>query len=169
MVDPQSAHDVLLALHIVAGTAGLALGPLAMMSPKRHGRHPRVGVAYQVVLAVLTLSALGLALLDMAQLWWLGLIAVLTEAAALSGWWARRRQFSGWLAWHVRLMCGSYVSLVTALLVVSWDSPLAWLLPTAIGSPLIAWATARATTATTGTRGTTGTTERIDARLPISS
>ena len=144
MIDSQSVHDVLLLAHIGAGAAGLALGPIAMASPKRQGLHPRVGIAYQAVVAVLTLSALGLATLDMAELWWLALIAVLTEAAALSGWWVRRRQFVGWLAWHVRLMCGSYVSLVTAFLVVSWDSPLAWVVPTVIGSPLIAWATARA-------------------------
>lgn len=164
MVDPQSAHDVLLAVHVVAGTAGLVLGPVAMVLPKRPGLHPRVGIAYQVVLATLVLSAVGLAALDLADLWGLAMIAVLTEAAALSGWWAARRQFSGWLAWHVRLMCGSYVSLVTALLVVNWDSPLAWLLPTVIGSPLIAWASARATAGTAGSSP-----ERIGAGLPVSS
>ena len=45
---------------------------------------------------------------------------------------------------HVGLMAGSYVSLVTALLVVNWSNPLAWILPTVIGTPLIARATARA-------------------------
>jgi len=57
-------------------------------------------------------------------------------------------------------MCGSYVSLVTALLVVSWDSPLAWILPTVIGSPLIARARARAARHSP---------DRIDAALPVSS
>jgi len=41
-------------------------------------------------------------------------------------------------------MAGSYVSLVTALLVVNWSSPLAWILPTVIGTPLIARSAARA-------------------------
>ncbi len=42
-------------------------------------------------------------------------------------------------------MCGSYLSFVTAALVVNWTSPLAWLLPTAVGTPLIIWAVQRAT------------------------
>lgn len=144
MVDPQTAHDVLLTAHVVAGTTGLVLGPVAMALPKRPTRHPRVGLAYQAAVAILTLSALGLASLRASELWWLAVIALLTETAALVGWWARHRRFSGWLAWHVRLMCGSYVSLVTALLVVNWSSPLAWILPTIIGAPLIARASARA-------------------------
>ena len=41
-------------------------------------------------------------------------------------------------------MCGSYISLVTALLVVNWGSPLAWILPTVVGSPLIAVTSRRA-------------------------
>jgi hypothetical protein len=44
---------------------------------------------------------------------------------------------------HVRLVCGSYVSLVTALLVVSWGSVLAWILPTLIGTVLIERAATR--------------------------
>lgn len=141
-----SVHGVLLAAHIAAGTAGLVLGPLAMKAPKCRGRHTRVGTGYQVTLAVLTASALGLVALAPARLWWLGVIAVSTEGAALAGWRAARRRFAGWPSWHVGLMCGSYVSLVTALLVVNWDSALAWILPTVIGTPLIARASALAST-----------------------
>jgi len=144
------SHTILLGVHITAGTTGLLLGPLA----------------------------LGLVALSPGRLWWLGLVAVATEAAALAGWavrrrhpsgwlgwhirlmcgsylsfvtaalagWAvRRRHPSGWLGWHIRLMCGSYLSFVTAALVVNWASPLAWVLPTAVGTPLIIRAVERAT------------------------
>ena len=41
-------------------------------------------------------------------------------------------------------MCGSYVSLVTAFLVVNVGSPLVWALPTVIAFPLISLAAKRA-------------------------
>lgn len=138
-------HTVLLGVHITAGTIGLLLGPLALAVPKRAGWHPRLGVAYQGAVAVMTASALSLAALAPSRLWWLGPIAVATEAAALAGWAVRRRHSSGWLGWHIRLMCGSYLSFVTAALVVNWASPLAWVLPTAVGTPLIIRAVKRAT------------------------
>lgn len=137
-------HAVLLGVHVVAGVTGLLLGPVALAVPKRAGWHVRLGLAYQAVVAVMTTSAVALAALAPARLWWLGLIAVATEAAALGGWAVRRRHRRGWLPWHIRLMCGSYVSFVTAALVTNWDSPLAWVLPTVVGSPLIAWAGHRA-------------------------
>ncbi|MGI8549830.1 MAG: hypothetical protein ACR2PL_03375 [Dehalococcoidia bacterium] len=136
-------HTLLLFIHICAGVTGLLLGPLAMTARKRRGLHTRAGTAYQVAVAVLTASAVGLAMLAWDRLWWFVLIAAGTEAAALGGLWVRRRRFAGWLPWHVSLMCGSYVSFVTALLVVNWGSPLAWILPTVIGSPLITRAAAR--------------------------
>jgi hypothetical protein len=149
----------LLAVHIAAGGAGLLLGPLAMALPKRPGWHPRVGRAYQVAVALLTTSAVGLVVLEPA-LWWLALIGAATEAAALAGWAVRRRALRvlthrkdpsgyvrtrpGWRPLHLRLMCGSYVSLVTAFLVVNVSSPLVWVLPTVIAFPLISLAAKRA-------------------------
>jgi len=134
----------LLTVHISAGSLALLTGPLAMLAPKRPGWHPRLGLAYQVLICLLCLSAGGLVILK-PSLWGFGIIATLTWAAALGGWWMRRHQPRGWLQWHVSLMCGSYISLVTALLVVnlSGRSPIAWILPTAVGTPLIAWKNVR--------------------------
>jgi hypothetical protein len=129
-------HSVLLGVHVAAGITGLLLGPLALVAPK-HVRHARLGVAYQSVVAVMTSSALGLVALAPGRLWALGGIAAATEAAALAGWRVRRRGAPGWLPRHIRLMCGSYLSFVTAALVMNWASPLAWVLPTLIGTPLI--------------------------------
>ncbi len=47
-------HTVLLGVHIAAGTSGLLLGPLALAVPQRAGWHPRLGVAYQGGVAVMT-------------------------------------------------------------------------------------------------------------------
>jgi len=138
-------HTVLLGVHITAGAIGLLLGPLALAAPKSAGWHPRLGVAYQGAVAMMTVSALGLVALAPGRLWGLGLVAGATEAGALAGWAVRRRHPSGWLGWHIRLMCGSYLSFVTAALVVNWASPLAWVLPTAVGTPLIIRAVQRAT------------------------
>jgi hypothetical protein len=137
-------RTALLVIHVASGVLGLGLGPVAMLVPKRRGRHTRVGWVYQWATAGLCLSAIGLVILK-PTLWWLGIIAVLTEAAALGGLAAERRRPAGWLPIHISLMCGSYVSFVTAFLVVNlglsyWP---AWLLPSLIGSPLIARAAGR--------------------------
>lgn len=137
-------HTILLSAHITAGSLGLIIGPFTMMAKKQPGRHTRLGLIYQALVAVLAVSAVGLVLLAPARLWPFGVIAVATEIAALAGWAASRRRRSGWLVWHVSLMCGSFVSFVTAFLVVNWASPLAWILPTVIGSPLIARTAGRA-------------------------
>ena len=51
---------------------------------------------------------------------------------------------------HLTGQGGSYIATTTALLVVNWEtltgtrgvaSPWAWILPTAVGSPIIAWVT----------------------------
>ncbi len=41
-------------------------------------------------------------------------------------------------------MAGSYISFVTAFLVVNFDGLVWWILPTLVGAPLIGWAVARA-------------------------
>lgn len=135
----------LLVIHIVSGSLGLVAGPAAMLAPKRRGWHTRLGTSYVVLVVVLCAAAIGLAVLRPA-VWWLGLIAAATAAAALAGRELRRRQPPGWLGWHISLMCGSYISLATALLVVNlgFAGPLAWIVPSVIGSPLIAIRAARA-------------------------
>ena len=133
-------------VHITSGITGLVIGPLAMRAPKRSGPHTRLGIVYQWATVGLCASAVGLVVLQ-PSLWWLGVIAIATEAAALGGWYVKRRRRPGWLPTHVSLMCSSYVSFVTAFLVVNLGlgSWFAWIAPTVIASPLIARASARAT------------------------
>ncbi|HEV2089259.1 MAG TPA: hypothetical protein VGR21_13175, partial [Cryptosporangiaceae bacterium] len=128
MSGPWIGHSVLLWSHIAAGVAALAVGPLAVLGERR-GWSTRLGVAYQVSVAALAVTALGLVALAPARLWWLIPIAVATVAAAAGGAWLRRRDAGGWTPWQVRLLGGSYVSLVTALFVVQWGTAVAWLGP----------------------------------------
>lgn len=137
----MSGHDAILALHIAAGTTGLVLGPVAMFAAKRRGRHTRVGEAYHWVFAVLFVSAVALALLNWHEVWWLALVGAGSYAFALLGYMAAKRRRPGWLIAHVSGQGGSYIAMVTALLVVNLgtESPLAWIAPTVVGSPIIAW------------------------------
>lgn len=138
------AHALVLTVHIVAGTTGLVLGPFALKAALR--RRPPTGPAgvYQAAVGVLTVTAIGLAVMDWRRLWPFAFIAVATGAAVVAGRSVRERAFPGAAGWHVRLIGGSYISLVTALLVVSWGSVVAWILPTVVGATLVERAAARA-------------------------
>ncbi len=135
-------------LHIAAGISGLVLGPVAMFAAKRRGFHTRAGEAYHWIMLTVCASAALLALLDWARLWWFLPIAVGSYAFALVGYVAAKRRWPGWIAAHISGQGGSYIAMTTALLVVNWksltgtagvSSPVAWALPTLVGTPIIAW------------------------------
>lgn len=133
--------DPLLAIHIAAGATGLLLGPLAMRAVKRRGPHTRLGEAYHWVMLTVCLSAAGLAVLAWHRLWWFLPIATFSYANALVGYLAAKRRGRNWLRAHIGGMCGSYIALVTAFLVVNVgrEPLLVWFIPTLIGSPVIVW------------------------------
>lgn len=135
-------HAAVLAVHVVAGSLGVLLGPFAVARPDAEGAAARLGLAYQACVALLCATAVALAVWAPA-LWWLALVAVATEGAALDGWRVRRQRRRGWRARRLRLLGGSYIALVTALVVVSVPSPWVWLLPTVVGTPLVERAAAR--------------------------
>ena len=138
-------RDPILALHIASGTAGLLLGPLAMSAPKRRGRHTRVGGVYHWTMLAVCLSAAALAAIDWSRIWWFLPIAAFSYANALLGYLAVRIRWPGWLRQHIAGMGGSYIALVTALLVVNFgrSNPVVWFIPTAVGTPLIMWTVSR--------------------------
>ena len=109
-------QDVTLTLHVLAGVVGLAAGPLAACARKSRGLHTVAGWTYQSCVAVLCASTLLLVAAD-ATLWPFVLLAVPTWAAAVAGVVVRRRRRPGWVAVHVQLLLGSYVSFVTAFCV----------------------------------------------------
>jgi hypothetical protein len=142
------AHTIVLAAHIACGSAGLVLGPVAMLAGKRRGAHTRTGELYHWVFLGVFVSAVALAILNWDEVWWLALVGAGSYAFALRGYLAAKRRRRGWVLAHISGQGGSYIALVTALLVVNWQnltgtagfaSAVPWILPTVIGSPVIAW------------------------------
>ena len=81
------------------------------------------------------------------QVWWLAPVGAGSYAFALLGYLAAKIRWDGWLTAHVSGQGGSYIAMVTALLVVNLGNvPAAWLAPTVIGTPLITWVNYRIAT-----------------------
>jgi uncharacterized membrane protein len=160
----DTLHTLVLAVHVISGSLGLALGPAVMLLPKRRGLHTRLGKVYQWATAGLCVSALGLVALH-TKVWGLAIIAAATEITALGGLLVARRRRGNWVPLHLSLMCGSYISFVTAFFVVNLGRAFwpAWIVPTIIGSPLIARAAGRVRTAPHAS------TVPADPNLPVGS
>lgn len=135
--------DFSLALHITAGVLALTLGPLALLAARRRGPVNAVATAYHWAVLAVCVSAAALVAAAPGRLWWLLPVAAGSYALALLGLRTARRPGSRARRLHLHGQGGSYIALVTALLVVSVGSPLSWIAPTLIGSPLITWAIRR--------------------------
>jgi hypothetical protein len=146
-------HTTLLNIHIGAGVLGLLLGPLAIWRDTRqlgagHAPTSTVSAAYPWSVLAVGLSATVLVVRYRADLWWLVPVAAFSYALAVLGRYAATRRFRGWSHAYVHGQGGSYIALVTALVVVSLtvDGPLQgpvvlvpWLLPTIVGTLMIEW------------------------------
>ena len=134
-------HDILLAVHVAAGSLGLALGPLALWRSRgAPALVSGIGAAYLCSVLAVSVTALGLIALDWAGLWWLAILAAFSSGLAVLAFLAPRLRFRRWARACAHGEGGSYIALVTALLVVSVDGPAAvaaWTLPTLAGLPLI--------------------------------
>ena len=125
-------RDLLLSSHVVLGTTALLLGPVWLVLRRRGSNAEGVAVAYQGTVAAVAVTGGWLAI-TAPGLQWLLPVAVLTEVLAVSGALARRRNWSGWRSWQPHLLGGSYIALVTALLVAETGIPLFWVLPALVG------------------------------------
>jgi peptidoglycan/LPS O-acetylase OafA/YrhL len=139
-------------LHVVAGVACIVAGAVAMLSPKRHGRHPTFGTIYYGGLMAVFVSASTLAAMRWEEDYHLFILGALAFAAAALGRRTRRQRWHAWLQLHITGMGVSYILLLTAFYVDNgknlplWKElpPIAyWLLPTAVGVPLIVHALLR--------------------------
>ena len=152
MLDP---HDGVLGAHVAAGATGLALGPLALRRERRPSYRSRAGSAYQWAVLVVALAAIALVAFDDSAMWWLALLTALSYGLALVGYLAPARRDRAWIRAYAHGQGGSYIALVTALLVVSLAGPAAIaaaLAPTLIGLPLIERRVARIIQETTTAR-----------------
>lgn len=146
-----------IAIHIAAGLTAVIAGLTAMLAPKQAGRHPRSGHVFLVAIGIVFATALGIvaARPHTAYLLIPGSIALL---AAATGFTARRIRWHGWIRHHIAAMGIAYIALLTTFYVDNgpklpvWNllpRSTFWILPAAIGLPLITRALLRHSTPTT--------------------
>jgi Predicted membrane protein (DUF2306) len=139
------------AVHVAAGIVCTVAGVVALLAPKRSGRHPSAGTVYYWSLVVVALSMAALSILRWPANTHLFILGVLSFAAGFYGRRARRRSPER-LRLHVAGMGLSYILLLTAFYVDNgphlpfWRSlpSLAhWLFPSIVGLPILIWALTR--------------------------
>jgi len=142
----------LIAIHVAAGLTCVVAGAVAMLSPKAAGRHPRAGTIYVSSLVVVFATMAIVSAFRWADDARLAVLGGLSLAAALFGRSARRRVWPGWARLHMSGMGASYILLLTAFYVDNGPHlPLwrrlpdlaFWVLPSAIGLPILACALVR--------------------------
>ncbi|MFF2889348.1 DUF2306 domain-containing protein [Paenibacillus sp. NPDC057967] len=139
-------YTVFLVIHIVAGTVCLLAGGIAIGVRKRRGVHTLVGEAYHAFYFVVFITSVAMAIMKWSTLQYLFYIALFSYGQALYGYLARKRRWDGWLRKHIIGMLGSYIGIITAVLVVNGEdiasltgmpAIMLWFIPTVIGTPLI--------------------------------
>lgn len=141
-----------LAVHVIAGLTAVITGAVAALARKGSRRHVRAGRGYYRAISVVFATAAVLAAMRWRQDYYLLIIGAVAFTAATIGYQHRRRRRPGDTG-HIAGMGTAYVAMLTAFYVDNgphlplWDHlpPLAfWLLPSAIGAPVIARAILRA-------------------------
>ena len=139
------------AVHVAAGIICTLAGVVAMLAPKRIGRHPSAGTVYYRSLVVVFLSMAALSILRWPANTHLLILGVLSFGAGFFGRRARRRSPQR-LRMHVVGMGLSYILLLTAFYVDNgahlplWRSLPSWaywLLPSIVGLPILIWVLTR--------------------------
>ena len=154
-IEISSTDPIFLAvvgLHILLGLACVIVGALAMLSTKGRGRHSSFGTAYYWCLLVLFGSATVLSVVRWAEDYHLFVFGALSFASAWVGRTELRRGWHARFRVHLTGMGLSYIFLLVAFYVDNgrqlpvWkDLPAFtyWLLPFAVGTPIIMWAVFR--------------------------
>jgi uncharacterized membrane protein len=143
-VDPVFIAVVV--FHILVGIGCVAAGATAMLSSKGRGRHSVSGTVYYWCLAVVVATATGLSVVRWAENYDLFVLGVLSLASATIARTALQQRRHNWVRVHITGMGLSYILMLTAFYVDNgknlplWkDLPQIafWLLPAAIGIPLL--------------------------------
>ena len=143
-----------LAVHVLAGLTAVVTGAVAALVRKGSPRHIRAGRWYYLAITVVFVTATVLAALRWRQDYYLFIIGAVAFTAAPIGYQHRRRHRPGDTG-HIAGMGIAYIAMLTAFYVDNgphlplWDRLPAfmfWLLPTAIGAPIIARAIIHART-----------------------
>jgi hypothetical protein len=141
-----------LAVHVIAGLTAAAAGAVAALARKGSARHIRAGRWFYRAITMVFATATILAAMRWRQDYYLFIIGAIAFTAATIGYQHRRRHRPGDTG-HIAGMGAAYVAMLTAFYVDNgphlplWDRLPAlsfWLLPSAIGTPIIARAILRA-------------------------
>jgi len=142
----------ILAIHVPVGMVAVVTGVAAMLSDKRRGAHTRFGSIYFWSLSVLFITSTGLAAMRWREDYSLFFLGALSFGVAVTGRTARRQRWKMPIDLHIVGMGVSYIAMLTAFYVDNGKSlpiwrdlpPITyWLLPSAVGVPLIVWALSR--------------------------
>jgi uncharacterized membrane protein len=137
---------VVVGIHIPLGLACVVVGAIPMFSEKRRGRHSTFGKVYFWCLLALFASATFLSFMRWTENYHLFVLGALSFASAWFGRTALRQRWRYWARLHITGMGLSYVLMLIAFYVDNgrqlpvWrDLPpfMYWLLPFAVGVPLI--------------------------------
>lgn len=143
---PNPLFLAIVAIHVLMGLAAVIAGAAAIFIRKGRGRHSNLGAVYFWCLFGVFATMTTLSALRWTEDYHLFILGVLSFASACLGRHAARRHWRQWTRVHLSGMGASYVLLVTAFYVDNGRSlPLwrelpqiaFWLLPSAIGLPLI--------------------------------
>lgn len=141
-----------LAVHVLAGLTAVITGAVAALSRKGGPRHVHAGRWFYRAISIVFATATVLAAMRWRQDYYLFLIGAVAFTAATIGYLHRRRHRPG-DAPHIAGMGTAYIAMLTAFYVDNgprlplWDHLPAlafWLLPTAIGAPIVARSITRA-------------------------
>lgn len=139
-------------LHVLLGLACAIAGMAAMLRAKGRGPHSDFGTIYYWCLSGVFVTAIGLSIARWAEDYHLAILAALSFGSAYLGRRAIRHRWRNWPVLHLWGMGASYILLLTAFYVDNgknlplWrDLPQIafWILPTAIGIPIILYVKAR--------------------------
>ena len=141
-----------LAIHVLSGLTAVATGAVAATARKGSPRHIRAGRWYYRAITVVFATATVLAAMRWRQDYYLFIIGAIAFTAATIGYQHRRRHRPGDTG-HIAGMGIAYVAMLTAFYVDNgphlplWDhlpTLTFWLLPAAIGAPIVTRAIIRA-------------------------
>jgi hypothetical protein len=147
-----STDPVFLAIvgvHVLFGLAAVIAGAIAMLSRKGRGRHSNLGTIYFWCLFGVFVTMSALSFMRWAENYHLFILGTLSFAAACLGRTAARWHWGQWPKLHLTGMGASYFVMLTAFYVDNGKNlPLwkelpqiaFWILPAAVGMPLILYA-----------------------------
>ena len=136
----------IIGVHVLFGLAAVIAGAAAMLSRKRRGRHSDMGTIYFWCLSGVFATMSALSFMRWAENYRLFLLGALAFGCACLGRTAARRRWRQWPRLHLTGMGASYVAMLTAFYIDNGKNlPLwrelpeiaLWILPSAIGVPVI--------------------------------